>query len=101
MPFLPEYGTAYVLYDDQDASYSYAIKSDRCRFSESVGLQTEASSPLPDVGKELAVMNVTHIQLDEMGKGDTMLSGPGERENTLVAPTYTDLAGKVAVIIGG
>jgi 3-oxoacyl-[acyl-carrier protein] reductase len=36
-----------------------------------------------------------------MGKGDTMLSGPGERENTLVAPTYTDLAGKVAVITGG
>ena len=63
MPFLPEYGTAYVLYDDQDASYSYAIKSDRYRFSEYVGLQTEASSPLPDVGKELAVMNVTHIQL--------------------------------------
>jgi hypothetical protein len=30
-----------------------------------------------------------------------MLSGPGERENTLVAPTYTDLAGKVAVITGG
>jgi 3-oxoacyl-[acyl-carrier protein] reductase len=36
-----------------------------------------------------------------MGKGDTMLSGPGERENTLVAPTYTDLAGKVAVVTGG
>jgi 3-oxoacyl-[acyl-carrier protein] reductase len=101
VPSLPEYGTAYVLYDDQDAGYSYAIKSDRYRFSEYVGLQTEASSPLPDVGKELAVMNVTHIQLDEMGKGDTMLSGPGERENTLVAPTYTDLAGKVAVVTGG
>jgi hypothetical protein len=51
VPSLPEYGTAYVLYDDQDAGYSYAIKSDRYRFSEYVGLQTEASSPLPDVGK--------------------------------------------------
>ena len=30
-----------------------------------------------------------------------MLSGPGERENTLVAPTYTDLAGKAAVVTGG
>jgi 3-oxoacyl-[acyl-carrier protein] reductase len=30
-----------------------------------------------------------------------MLSGPGERENTLVAPTYPDLAGKVAVVTGG
>jgi len=63
VPFLSEYGTAYVLYDEQDASYSYAIKSDRYRFSEYVGLQAEVSGPLTDVGRELAVMNVTHIQL--------------------------------------
>ena len=60
---MSEYGTAYVLYDEQDASYSYAIKSDRYRFSEYVGLQAEVRGPVSDVGRELAVMNVTHIQL--------------------------------------
>src|SRR5215207_2147038 len=30
-----------------------------------------------------------------------MLSGPGERENTLKVPTYPDLAGKVGVVTGG
>jgi hypothetical protein len=63
VPFLSEYGTAYVLYDEQDASYSYAIKSDRYRFSEYVGLKAEVSGHISDVGRELAVMNVTHIQL--------------------------------------
>ena len=63
VPFLSEYGTAYVLYDEPDASYSYAIKSDRYRFSEYVGLKAEVSGPLTDVGRELAVMNVTNIQL--------------------------------------
>jgi hypothetical protein len=61
--FLPQYGTSYVLYDEQDASYSYAIKSDKYRFSEYVGLKAEVSGPLTDVGRELAVMNVTNIQL--------------------------------------
>ena len=60
---MSEYGTAYVLYDEQDANYSYAIKSDKYRFSEYVGLQAEVSSPVSDAGKELVVMNVTHIQL--------------------------------------
>src|SRR5215208_8119174 len=60
MPFLSEYGTAYVLYDEQDANYSYAIKSDQYRFSEYVGLQAKVSGPLTDVGRELAVMNVTN-----------------------------------------
>ena len=60
---MSEYGTAYVLYDEQDASYSYAIKSDRYRFSEYVGLKAEVSGHISDVGRELAVMNVTHIQL--------------------------------------
>ena len=63
MPFLPQYGTAYVIYDEEDENYSYAIKSARYQFSEYVGLQVEVSGPLTDVGKELAVMNVTHIQL--------------------------------------
>jgi hypothetical protein len=63
VPFLPQYGTAYVLYDEQDANYSYAIKSDTYRFSEYVGLRAEVSGPVSDVGRELAVMNVTHIQL--------------------------------------
>ena len=63
VPFLPEYGTAYVLYDEQNANYSYASKSDRYRFSEYIGLRAEVSGQLTDVGKELAVMNVTHIQL--------------------------------------
>ena len=63
VPFLSEYGTAYVLYDEQDANYSYAIKSDKYRFSEYVGLKAEVSGPVSDVGKELAVVNVTHIQL--------------------------------------
>jgi hypothetical protein len=63
VPFLSEYGTAYVLYDEQDASYSYAIKSDKYRFSEYVGLQAEVSGPVSGMGKQLAVINVTHIQL--------------------------------------
>jgi len=63
MPFLSKYGTAYVLYDEQDANYNYAIKSDKYRFSEYVGLQAKVSAPVTDVGRELPVMNVTHIQL--------------------------------------
>ena len=63
VPFLPEYGSAYVLYDEQIANYSYAIKSDKYRFSEYVGLKAEVSGHVSDVSKELAVMNVTHIQL--------------------------------------
>ena len=62
-PFLSEYGTAYVLYDEEGDNYSYAIKSDIYRFSEYVGLKVEVSGPLTDVGRELAVMNVTRIQL--------------------------------------
>ena len=60
---MSEYGTAYVLYDEKEDAYSYAIKSDKYRFSEYVGLQADVSGPVSDVGKELAVMNVTHIQL--------------------------------------
>jgi hypothetical protein len=63
VPFLSEYGTAYVLYDEQQDTYSYPIKSDEYRFSEYVGLRAEVSGQVSDVGKELAVMNVTHIQL--------------------------------------
>jgi len=39
------------------------FKSDRYGYSAYVGLLTEVSGPLIDVGKELAVMNVTHLQL--------------------------------------
>ena len=67
MPFLSKYGTAYVLYDEQDANYSYAIKSDQYRFSEYVGLQAKVSGPVTDVGRELPVMNVTRIQLSPDG----------------------------------
>ena len=63
MPFLSEYGTAYVLYDEEEDAYKYAIKSDKYRFSEYVGLRAEVSGPASDVGKQLAVMNVTRIQL--------------------------------------
>jgi hypothetical protein len=63
VPFLSEYGTAYVLYDEQEDAYGYAIKSDEYRFSEYVGLQAEVSGPVSEVGKELALMNVTHIRL--------------------------------------
>jgi len=63
MPFLSEYGTAYVLYDEEEDAYKYAIKSDEYRFSEYVGLRADVSGPVSEVGKELAVMNVTHIQL--------------------------------------
>ena len=63
MPFLPQYGTAYVLYDEQDADYVYALKTDQYRFSEYVGSHVEVTGPVTDVGKELPVMNVTHIQL--------------------------------------
>jgi hypothetical protein len=63
VPFLSEYGTAYVLYDEKEDAYSYAIKSDKYRFSEYVGLRADVSGPVGDVGKQLAVMNVTHIQL--------------------------------------
>ena len=60
---MPEYGTSYVLYDEQEDTFSYAIKSHRYRFSEYVGLKAEVSGPVSDVGRELAVMNVTRIQL--------------------------------------
>jgi hypothetical protein len=63
MPFLSEYGTAYVLYDEQEDAYSYPIKSDKYRFSEYVGLRAEVTGRVSEVGKELAVMNVTRIQL--------------------------------------
>jgi hypothetical protein len=62
MPFLSEYGTAYVLCDEQEDAYSYPIKSDKYRFSEYVGLQAEVSAPVSEVGKELTVMNFTRIQ---------------------------------------
>ena len=35
----------------------------RYRFSEYVRLQAEVNGSLTDLGRELAVMNVTHIQL--------------------------------------
>ena len=63
LPFLPQYGTAYVLYDKQDADYVYALKSDRYRFSEYVGTHVEVTGPVTDIGRELLVMNVTHIRL--------------------------------------
>jgi hypothetical protein len=63
MPFLSEYGTAYVLYDEKEDAYRYAIKSEEYRFSEYVGLRVEVSGPVSDVGREVAVMNVTRIQL--------------------------------------
>jgi hypothetical protein len=63
MPFLSEYGTAYVLYDEEEDAYRYAIKSEEYRFSEYVGLRAEVSGPVSDVGREVAVMNVTRIQL--------------------------------------
>jgi hypothetical protein len=63
VPFLTEYGTSYVLYDEEEDAYKYAIKSDEYRFSEYVGLRAEASGPVSDVGKELAVLNVTRIRL--------------------------------------
>jgi hypothetical protein len=63
MPFLSEYGTAYVLYDEREDAYSYAIKSDEYRLSEYVGLRADVSGPVSDVGREVAVMNVTLIQL--------------------------------------
>jgi hypothetical protein len=59
--FLPQYGTAYVLYDEHDTSYRYAIKSDTYGYSPHEGLQAEVSGPVSEVSKELAVMNVTHI----------------------------------------
>jgi hypothetical protein len=31
MPFLAQYGTAFVLYDEQDADCLYALKSDQKR----------------------------------------------------------------------
>jgi len=63
MPFLSEYGTAYLHSDEEEDGYKYAIKSDEYRFSEYVGLRAEASGPVSDVGKELAVLNVTRIRL--------------------------------------
>jgi hypothetical protein len=47
---------------NEDA-HSYAIKSQRCRFSEYVGLRAWVSGPVNEVGKKLAVMNVVRIQL--------------------------------------
>ena len=52
-----------MLHGEQEDAYSYPIKSDRYRFSEYVDLLAEVSGPVSDVGKELAVMNVTRIQL--------------------------------------
>jgi hypothetical protein len=63
MPFLPQYGTSYVLYDKLDADCVYALKSDRYRFSEYVGSHVEVSGPVTDVGRAMPVMNVTRIQL--------------------------------------
>ena len=63
VPFLSEYGTAYVLYGEQATDYLYVLKSDKYRFSEYVGLRTEVGGPVSDVGRELAVMNVIHIEL--------------------------------------
>ena len=52
-----------MLYEEQEDAYSYPIKSDKYRFGEYVGLRVEVSGPVSEVGKELAVMNVTRIQL--------------------------------------
>src|SRR5215216_4475559 len=40
-----------------------------------------------------------YTRADEAGKGDAMLSAPGGRESTSKAPTYPDLAGKVAAVV--
>ena len=63
MPFLSQYGTAYVLYAEQDADCLYALKSDQYRFSEYLGMQVQVTGSVTDVGRELPVLNVTHIQL--------------------------------------
>jgi endo-1,4-beta-D-glucanase Y len=63
MPFLSEYGTAYLHSDEEEDGYKYAIKSDEYRFGEYVGLRAEVSGPVSDVGKGLAVLNVTRIRL--------------------------------------
>jgi hypothetical protein len=63
IPFLPQYGTAYVLYDKADGAYAYALKSDRYRFSEYVGHLVEVTGAVTDIGRELPVMNVTFIQV--------------------------------------
>lgn len=52
MPFLSEGGTAYVLYDEEEDTYRYAIKSEEYRFSEYVGLRAEVSGPVSDCGRE-------------------------------------------------
>jgi hypothetical protein len=69
MPFLPQYGTSYVLYDKQDADYVYALKTRQYRFSEYVGLFVEVSGPVTDVGRAIPVMNVTRIQLPGRRRG--------------------------------
>jgi hypothetical protein len=63
VPFLPQYGTAYVLYDERDDDYVCALKSNEYRFSEYVGLHAEVTGPVTDVGRELPVMTVTSIQV--------------------------------------
>jgi hypothetical protein len=42
---LSECGSAYVLYHEQDANYVCAIKSDKYRFSEYVGLRAYIGGP--------------------------------------------------------
>src|SRR5215210_3509015 len=42
-----------------------------------------------------------YTRADEASKGDAMSSAPVERERYSKAPTYPDLAGKVAVVTGG
>jgi hypothetical protein len=59
MPFLPQYGTSYVLYDEQDDDYVYALKSNKYRFSEYLGDHVEVTGPITDVGRAMPVMNVT------------------------------------------
>jgi hypothetical protein len=63
VPFLPQYGTAYVLYDEQDNDYSYAIKSNEYRLSEYIALRVWVTGPVTDVGGQVPVMNVTRIHL--------------------------------------
>src|SRR5215212_5589306 len=49
----------------------------------------------------LGIPTLRYTRADESTKGDEMLSGAGGPENTSKAPTYPDLAGKVAVVTGG
>jgi len=47
------------------------------------------------------LQSLHYTRADEANKGDEMSSAPVERERYSKAPTYPDLAGKVAVVTGG